>query len=164
MNSSALLRQVEAGDAPLFQFLRFLLLAGGILFLALLSLLPLPWPQQFVFGGITVALVLWLDRSSGSYLVTLTLLLLSTFSTLRYGYWRLHTTDRFLIGSKTSLIDAAFILLLLFAEIYAAITLFLCSCRLSGRSAALPSPCLTILPSGPLSISSSPPPTNPSAR
>ena len=127
MNSSALLRQVEAGDAPLFQFLRFLLLAGGILFLALLSLLPLPWPQQFVFGGITVALVLWLDRSSGSYLVTLTLLLLSTFSTLRYGYWRLHTTDRFLIGSKTSLIDAAFILLLLFAEIYAAITLFLCS-------------------------------------
>ena len=127
MNSSALLRQVEAGDAPFFQFLRFLLLAGGILFLALLSLLPLPWPQQFVFGGITVALVLWLDRSSGSYLVTLTLLLLSTFSTLRYGYWRIHTTERFLIGSKTSLIDAVFILLLLFAETYAAITLFLCS-------------------------------------
>ena len=127
MTSSPLLQQVQSGDAALFQILRFLLLLSGTLLLALMGILPLAWPQQLLIGVLTVAVVLWLDRSSGSYLITLTLLLLSIFSTFRYGYWRLHTTKAFFLspGSKATPLDAFFILLLLFAETYAALTLFL---------------------------------------
>ena len=126
MNSSPLL-QFESGDGPLFKTLRFLLLAGGALLLGCAGLLPLPWPQQLIFGILSVAIVLWLDRSSGSYLVTLTLLMISLFSTFRYGYWRFHATQQVFSspGSRPGIFDAFSILLLLFAETYAALTLFL---------------------------------------
>ena len=80
-----------------------------------------------MLGILTIALVIWLDRSSSSYLVTLTLMLVSCFSTFRYGYWRIPTTARFFFapGSVWSLLDGFFISLLLFAETYAFVILFL---------------------------------------
>jgi len=127
MTSSPLMRQFESGDALFFKVLRFLILAGGIFLLYFTGILELTWPQQIVLGILTVALVIWLDRSSSSYLITLTLLLVSIFSTFRYGYWRYRTTARFLFapGSTWSKLDAFFIALLLFAETYAFLTLFL---------------------------------------
>ena len=96
MISSPLIQPFESGDALLFKVLRFLILAGGTLLLCFAGILDLTWPQQIVLGILTVALVIWLDRSSSSYLITLTLLLVSVFSTFRYGYWRYATTGKYL--------------------------------------------------------------------
>jgi cellulose synthase catalytic subunit (UDP-forming) len=127
MTSSPLLHQFEAGDAALFKLLRLLVLLTGTLLLGFTGILPLEWPQQLLIGALTVAIILWLDRSSGSYFITLTILLVSIFSTFRYGYWRFHNAERYFFspGSKATALDAFFVLLILFAEIYAAITLFL---------------------------------------
>jgi len=127
MTSSPLIRQFESGDGLFFKALRFLILVGGIFLLCFTGILELTWPHQIVLGILTVALVIWLDRSSSSYLVTLTLLLVSIFSTFRYGYWRYATTARFFFapGSAGSALDAFFIALLLLAETYAFVTLFL---------------------------------------
>jgi cellulose synthase (UDP-forming) len=127
MTSSPLIQQFESGDGLFFKALRFLLLVSGILLLCFTGILELTWPHQIVLGIITVALVIWLDRSSSSYLVTLTLLLVSIFSTFRYGYWRYATTANFFLapGSTGRALDAFFIALLLLAETYAFVTLFL---------------------------------------
>jgi cellulose synthase (UDP-forming) len=127
MTSSPLIQQFESGDGLFFKALRFLLLVSGIFLLCFTGILELTWPQQIVLGILTVALVIWLDRSSSSYLVTLTLLLVSIFSTFRYGYWRYATTAKFFLapGSTGRALDAFFIALLLFAETYAFVTLFL---------------------------------------
>ncbi|HEX3570820.1 MAG TPA: glycosyltransferase, partial [Acidobacteriaceae bacterium] len=127
MISSPLLKQLESGDNIFFKALRFFILLGGTLLLCLTGILDLTWPQQIVLGILTIALVIWLDRSSSSYLVTLTVMLVSIFSTFRYGYWRLASTGRFFLdpGSVWSLLDAFFIALLLLAETYAFVILFL---------------------------------------
>ena len=127
MIASPLFKQFESGDGLFFKALRFLILASRVLLLCFIGVLELTWPQQIVLGILTVALVIWLDRGSSSYLVTLTLLLVSMFSTFRYGYWRIATTSRLFLdpGSVWSLLDAFFIVLLLFAETYAFVILFL---------------------------------------
>jgi cellulose synthase (UDP-forming) len=127
MTSSPLWRKFESGDDLFFRVLRVLILIGGIFLLGFTGILELTWPQQTVLGIITIALVVWLDRSSSSYLVTLTLMLVSIFSTCRYGYWRISTTVRFFHdpGSMWSGLDAFFISLLLLAELYAFTILFL---------------------------------------
>jgi cellulose synthase (UDP-forming) len=127
MTASPLIQQFESGDSLFFKALRFLILVSGTFLLCFTGVLELTWPQQIVLGVLTIALVIWLDRSSSSYLVTLTLLLVSVFSTFRYGYWRFATTGRFFLapGSVWSALDGFFVLLLLFAETYAFVTLFL---------------------------------------
>jgi cellulose synthase (UDP-forming) len=127
MTASPLFKQFESGENIFFKVLRFATLAGGIFLLVFTGILDLTWPQQIVLGILTVALVVWLDRSSSSYLVTLTLLLVSTFSTFRYGYWRISTTAKFFHdpGSAVGFLDAFFIIILLFAETYAFVILFL---------------------------------------
>jgi cellulose synthase (UDP-forming) len=60
-----------------------------------LAVLPLTWPQQAVCGLLTLLMSLALARSSDSYLITLTLMMMSMFCTFRYGYWRLTQTVRF---------------------------------------------------------------------
>jgi cellulose synthase (UDP-forming) len=127
MSSSPLIKQFESGDNLFFKALRFLILLGGTLLLCFTGILELTWPQQIVLSILTIALVIWLDRSSSSYLVTLTLMLVSIFSTFRYAYWRYATTARLFLdpGSVWTLLDAFFIALLLFAETYAFVILFL---------------------------------------
>ena len=126
MTHSPLWRKFESGDGVLKVF-RFILLAGCIFLLCFTGVLELTWPQQIVLGLLTVLFAVWLDRSSSSYLITLTLLLISIFSTFRYGFWRLSTTTRFFIepGSNWNALDAFFICLLLGAEAYACVVLFL---------------------------------------
>ncbi|WP_158945497.1 UDP-forming cellulose synthase catalytic subunit [Granulicella sp. S190] len=127
MRSSPLFEQVQSGNALFYKALRFLILFCGVFLLAFTGILELTWPQQIVLGILTIALVIWMDRSSGSYLVTLTLMLASMFSTFRYGFWRVSTTLKFFMdpGSTWSFLDGFFICLLLFAEIYAFVVLFL---------------------------------------
>ncbi len=120
-------KEFESGTGPLFRFFRLCILTGGIAFFLFTGVLDLTWPQQAVLGLLTVLLAMWMDRSSTSYLVTLTLMFVSCYSTFRYGFWRIATTIRFFLdpGSKYSLLDTFFIWLLVFAETYAFTILFL---------------------------------------
>ena len=74
MTRSPLWREFESGDSFILKSIRFLILFGGILFLISTGILDLTWPQQAVLGLLTVLLAIWMDRSSSSYLVTLTLM------------------------------------------------------------------------------------------
>jgi len=120
-------KKFESGDGAFLKFLLLVLLAGGVALLGLTGILELTWPQQTVLGIVTVSFVLWMDRSSNSHLITLTLMLLSVFTTFRYGFWRLSTTAKFFLdpGSTWSRLDAFFVCLLIFAEAYACIVLSL---------------------------------------
>jgi cellulose synthase (UDP-forming) len=127
MTSSPLLKQFESGDNLFFKAIRFLILLSGTLLLCFTGILDLTWPQQVVLGILTIAVAIWLDRSSSSYLVTLTVMLVSMFSTFRYAYWRYASAGRFFLdpGSLWSLLDVFFVALLLLAETYAFVILFL---------------------------------------
>ena len=127
MTDSPLWRRFESGDGFFYKALRLIVFAGCIFLLCFTGTLPLTWPQQVVLGLLTVLVVIWLDRSSGSSAITLTLMLVSVFSTFRYGFWRFTTTTRFFRGpgSNWSALDAFFIGLLLLAETYAATVLVL---------------------------------------
>jgi cellulose synthase (UDP-forming) len=127
MTDSPLWREFEAGDGLLLRLFRFAIVVCGILFLGFTGVLELTWPQQLVLGLLTVLVGIWVDRSSSSYLVTLTLMIASMYSTFRYGFWRISTTGRFFLspGSSWSWLDGFFISMLLLAEAYAFVILFL---------------------------------------
>ena len=128
MTRSPLWREFESGDSFILKAIRFLILFGGILFLIATGILDLTWPQQAVLGLLTVLLAIWMDRSSSSYLVTLTLMLISMYATFRYAYWRIHYVTIFFMhpeATKYTLLDAFFITLLVIAELYAFVILFL---------------------------------------
>ncbi len=128
MTRSPLWREFESGDSFLLRFIRFMVLAGGLIFLGFAATLELTWPQQSVLGLMTVLIAIWMDRSSSSYLVTLTLMLVSCFSTFRYGFWRIATVIRFFRdpgNQHWTALDAFFIWLLVLAETYAFLILFL---------------------------------------
>jgi cellulose synthase (UDP-forming) len=127
MTRSPLWREFESGDSFVVVLIRFLILFGGVLFLLCAGALELTWPQQLLLGLITILIAIWMDKSSTSYLVTLTLILVSMFSTYRYGYWRISKVYQFFFdpGVHWTWLDAFFILLLLGAETYAFVILFL---------------------------------------
>ncbi len=91
------------------------------------AVLPLTWPQQAVLGLLSLLMALAMARSSDSYLVTLTLMLLSSFCTFRYGYWRITQVIDFFKdpANHWGALDAFFIGCLLLAEFYAFGILFL---------------------------------------
>ncbi len=119
--------EFESGEGPGLKVLRLLVLACGGAFLVFSGILDLTWPQQTVLGLLTVLLAIWMDRSSTSYLVTLALMFGSMYSTFRYGFWRISTTIQFFVdpGSKYTFLDGFFIFMLVGAETYAFIILFL---------------------------------------
>ncbi len=127
MTRSPLWREFESGDSFPLIALRWMIMGGGILLLLFTGALDLTWPQQALFGLLMVFLAIWMDRSSSSYLVTLTLMLLSMYSTFRYGYWRISYVIKFFLdpGTSWTYLDMFFILLLVLAETYAFIILFL---------------------------------------
>jgi cellulose synthase (UDP-forming) len=127
MISSPLWREFESGDGLPLRIGRFIVVVGGLVFLGLTGMLELTWPQQLVLGILTVLLGIWMDRSSSSYVVTLTLMIVSAYSTFRYGFWRLAMTGKFFFepGSNWSWLDGFFILMLILAESYAFAILFL---------------------------------------
>ena len=127
MTRSPLWREFENGDSFLLRLLRIVIIVGGAIFMVFAGVLELTWPQQAVLGLLIVLLAIWMDRSSTSYLVTLTLMLMSCYSTFRYGYWRVATVIKFFAdpGTSWTALDAFFIWLLVGAECYAFAILFL---------------------------------------
>ena len=127
MTRSPLWREFESGDSLLLRGMRFVVLFGGVCFLLFAGVLELTWPQQAVLGLLSVLIAIWMDKSSSSYLVTLTLMLTSCFSTFRYGYWRIATVIKFFLdpGTNWTALDAFFIWMLVLAESYAFAILFL---------------------------------------
>jgi cellulose synthase catalytic subunit (UDP-forming) len=127
MRASGLWQDIGAGENAFTKILRMLfLLAAGVVF-CFLAVLPLTWPQQAVLGLVALVAALFIARGSDSYLVTLTLMMLSMFCTFRYGYWRVQQVVRFFQdpASHWGALDIFFILCLLFAEAYAFLILFL---------------------------------------
>jgi cellulose synthase (UDP-forming) len=127
MTKPFLWQEFESGDIFFLHILRFCILITGLVLLGFTGILELTWPQQLVLGLLTILVAIWLDRSSSSYLVTLTLMLVSGYSTFRYGFWRIATTTKFFLdpGSTWNLLDGFFMCLLLIAEGYAFVILFL---------------------------------------
>ena len=127
MTASGVWQEIGAGESFIARVARFLILVlAGVIFV-FLAVLPLNWPQQAVCGLLTLLMALAMARSSDSYLITLTLMLVSLFCTFRYGYWRITQTVRFFTdpGSHWGALDAFFIGCLLLAEFYAFAILFL---------------------------------------
>src|SRR5580698_5419187 len=127
MTRSPLRREFESGDNILLRLLRLVILGGGFLFLLFGGVLDLSWPQQAMLGLLVLVMAIWMNRASTSYLVTLTLILLSCFSTFRYGYWRIWTVIQFFRdrGTYWGKLNAFFVCLLLAAEFYSFAILFL---------------------------------------
>jgi cellulose synthase (UDP-forming) len=127
MTDSPLWREFESGNGILIKILRSVIVVGGLAFLAFTGALELTWPQQMMVGLLMVLIAIWIDRSSNSYLVTLTLIIASTHATFRYGFWRIATVSKFFLdqGSSRSLLVGFLISSLLLAEVYAFIILFL---------------------------------------
>src|SRR3989442_12809295 len=60
----------------------------GLFGLGVLLILPLPWKEQGILGVTLIAAALLLNLVSRAATVTMALMAISVFSTLRYGYWR----------------------------------------------------------------------------
>src|SRR3974390_602553 len=95
MTATGLWQDIGAGESLLTRLARLLFMAAASVVFYFLAVLPLSWPQQAVCGLLTLLMAMALARSSDSYLVTLTLMMMSMFCTFRYGYWRLMATWRF---------------------------------------------------------------------
>ena len=127
MTCSSLWKQFEAGNGIGLKLVRWTIIFLGVACLLITGVMELAWPQQAVLGLLMVLLAIWMNRSSSSYLITLTLMMVSMYSTFRYGFWRFSTVGKFLVDPSSiwGALDAFFILVLCFAESYAFATLFL---------------------------------------
>ena len=127
MTVASLWQDIGAAQNLLTRFLRLIFLFVAVLILSLLVALPLEWPQQVILAVVSLAMALALAAGSDSYLVTLTLMMLSVFSTCRYGYWRIAQVIRYFHspGGHVRALDVFFVLCLLLAEVYAFGILFL---------------------------------------
>jgi cellulose synthase (UDP-forming) len=124
---SRLWRELEAGDTRPLRVLRVAILLGGIFFLGFAAVLFLDWQHQIVLALLTLCIATWINRSSKSHLVTLTLVLLSCYSTFRYGFWRFSSVLAYFRdpGTNWTGLTALFIWMLLLAECYAFLVLLL---------------------------------------
>ncbi len=111
---------------------RFGFILSGLLALmaaaALLPLLvlPLAWKEQAIFGATLIVFAILLNRTSRSLTVTILLMTISVFSTLRYGYWRvIQTWEGITSAGHMRRWDTAYVVLLLVAEFFAFSTLIL---------------------------------------
>ena len=98
---------------------------GFLLFL--LVSLYLPWQEQLILGIATVIVGLMVNKFSGSRVITIALMMISSTATLRYFWWRVHMlVDYFTDESNNrGIIDTTFILILLSAEAYTVVIMFL---------------------------------------
>jgi cellulose synthase catalytic subunit (UDP-forming) len=98
-----------------------------MLFLCFTAVIYLDWQHQLLLAILTSLIALWMNRSSKSYAITLTLTLLSVYSTLRYAFWRVSSTLAWCRdpGGKSTGLNIFFVSLLLLAEGYAILVLLL---------------------------------------
>jgi hypothetical protein len=76
--------------------------------------LPLGWQEQAVFATALILIAAVLNRTLRTTTVTLVLMAMSVFSTLRYGYWRTtQTWDGITSAGHFQQFDTIFILLML---------------------------------------------------
>ena len=127
MTVAGLWQEIGAGENPLTKLIRLVFLLAAAAVFYFLAVLPLTWPQQAVLGLLTLLMALAVARSSDSYLITLTLMVMSMFCTFRYGFWRITQTVRFFEdpANHWGALDAFFIMSLILAETYAFFILFL---------------------------------------
>ncbi len=127
MTANQIWQEIGAGESIITRLIRLIFMLAAAVAFCFLAVLPMSWPQQAVCGLLTLLMALALARSSDSYLITLTLMIMSMFCTFRYGYWRISTAVQFFRdpANHWGLIDAFFIFCLLLAETYAFIILFL---------------------------------------
>ena len=145
MTPTGLWLDIGAGENGLTKAARLLFLTAGIAIFTFLAVLPLTWPQQAVCGLLTLLIALAVARSSDSYLITLTLMIMSLFCTFRYGYWRISTTVHFFQdpANHWGLLDAFFIICLLWpSRMHSSFCSWAIS-RPSGRCAARRCACPT---------------------
>jgi cellulose synthase (UDP-forming) len=102
-----------------------LALAAAIVVVPLL-ILPLAWQEQAILGAGLILLGILLNTNSRSMTITMILMTISVFSTLRYGYWRvIQTWEGMTSAGHLYRGDTIFVLLLLAAEFFAFATLIL---------------------------------------
>lgn len=85
------------------------------------------WSEQAVLGILTIALTLGLNSISDSELITLALMFASILATARYAYWRYVTTIEIVSDRShhVARVDLIFMIVLLTAETYAWVVLYL---------------------------------------
>jgi cellulose synthase (UDP-forming) len=111
---------------PRIGFMPTLVALAAVLGAGALLIVPLPWKEQAILGASLIGAAILLDRISTSHLITLALIAISMFSTLRYGYFRVtQTWDGITSSRHLYQWDTIFVVVLLFAEFYAFITLAL---------------------------------------
>src|SRR3974390_3300450 len=127
MTATGLWQDIGAGESLLTRLARLLFMAAASVVFYFLAVLPLSWPQQAVCGLLTLLMAMALARSSDSYLVTLTLMMMSMFCTFRYGFCPISQPIQFFRdpANHWGALDAFFILCLVLAEMYAFVILFL---------------------------------------
>lgn len=127
MTVTGIWQDIGAGENLATRLLRLLFLILAAVVLCFLAIVPLTWEQQSVLGLVSLVVALAMARSSDSYLVTISLMMLSMFCTFRYGYWRVAQVIRFFQdpANHWGALDVFFIFCLLLAEAYAFVILFL---------------------------------------
>ncbi|HLY40343.1 MAG TPA: UDP-forming cellulose synthase catalytic subunit [Terracidiphilus sp.] len=112
--------------SPLKTFFLGLLALPSAAALVPLIILPLAWKEQAIFGAALIGIGILLNSASRSLTVTMVLMTISVFSTLRYGYWRVtQTCEGITSAGHLHHWDTAFVLMLLAAEFFAFSTLIL---------------------------------------
>ena len=103
-----------------------ILALAAALALCPLIIVPLTWKEQALIGGLLIVLGVALNAISRSLAITTLLMVVSVFSTLRYGYWRVvQTWEGVTSAGHMHRWDTIFVLLLLGAEFFAFSTLIL---------------------------------------
>src|SRR5258708_8137316 len=98
----------------------------GLVALAVLTILPLPWKEQAIFGGVVIGIAVFLNGVSRAKVATIGFIVIWVFSTIRYGYWRVTETWNGITGAgHLHQWDTVVVLVLLFAEFHAFVTLLL---------------------------------------
>jgi cellulose synthase (UDP-forming) len=128
LNNKASISAAATDDRHLrhLSFLNVLLLLLGTASLGALLVFPLGWREQAIAGGVLIAAAAAISSASDSPTVTLALMIVSLFSTLRYAFWRVtQTWDGITSAGHLHQWDTVLVLLLLSAEFYAFATLAL---------------------------------------
>jgi cellulose synthase (UDP-forming) len=127
MTVTEIWQDIGAGENFPTKILRLLFVLAALATFGFMAALPLTWPQQTVLAVLCIFMGLAMARGSDSYLVTLTLMILSIFCTVRYGYWRIAQIVNFYRdpASHPGALDGLFIFALLGAEFYSFVILIL---------------------------------------
>lgn len=123
------MREVDAftpGNTPRIKHFRWVVLPL-LLLLGCVGYLPMTWQQQSLFGALMVGMAFVISRTHIGRIGTLVLVMLSMAATARYAVWRVESLRRH-FTSPWQTVDgwnALFMVLLLAAELYSFLILYL---------------------------------------